>query len=166
MCIDPTKTYTAAVETNNGDFTVELDPSQAPHTVNNFVVLSRYHYYDGIAVPPDHPGLRRAVRRPDGQRHRRPRLHVRRRAARRRASTSSARWPWPTPGPTPTAASSSSSPATRARSCRRNYSLFGQVTDGFDTTVKAIAAAGEARPQDGGRRSEPVQITKVTITES
>ena len=46
LCIDPAKTYTALVSTNHGDFTVELDPAAAPITVNNFVVLARYHYFD------------------------------------------------------------------------------------------------------------------------
>ena len=32
-----------------GDIVVELDPTAAPVTTNNFVVLSRYHYYDGVA---------------------------------------------------------------------------------------------------------------------
>ncbi|MDZ7732844.1 MAG: peptidylprolyl isomerase [Acidimicrobiia bacterium] len=27
-----------------------MNPEQAPETVNNFVVLSRYHYYDGVPV--------------------------------------------------------------------------------------------------------------------
>ena len=46
LCIDPAKTYTALVSTNHGDFTVELDSAAAPITVNNFVVLARYHYFD------------------------------------------------------------------------------------------------------------------------
>jgi hypothetical protein len=49
MCIDPAKSYTAAVDTNFGSFTIELDPKAAPKTVNNFVVLSLYHYFDGIS---------------------------------------------------------------------------------------------------------------------
>lgn len=46
-CIDDTKTYTATMETTLGTITAELDPSLAPVTVNNFVFLARYHYYDG-----------------------------------------------------------------------------------------------------------------------
>ena len=49
-----------------GTCTIALDAEKAPKTVNNFVVLARYHYYDGIAVPPGHPGLRRPGRRPAG----------------------------------------------------------------------------------------------------
>lgn len=48
MCIDPAKTYVATVETTRGDFTVTLDPAHAPATVNNFVFLSLWHYYDGV----------------------------------------------------------------------------------------------------------------------
>ena len=46
-CIDETATYRATVDTTYGVFTVELDAALAPNTVNNFVVLSRYGYYDG-----------------------------------------------------------------------------------------------------------------------
>ena len=48
MCIDPTKRYTAELTTNLGAMTIALDAAGAPRTVNNFVVLARYHYYDGI----------------------------------------------------------------------------------------------------------------------
>lgn len=47
-CIDDTKTYTATMETTLGTITAELDPALAPETVNNFVFLARYHYYDGV----------------------------------------------------------------------------------------------------------------------
>ena len=48
MCIDPSKRYTAELTTNLGSMTVALDAAAAPRTVNNFVTLARYHYYDGI----------------------------------------------------------------------------------------------------------------------
>ena len=48
MCIDPAKSYTAVVDTSMGSITIALDAAAAPRTVNNFVVLSRYHYYDGV----------------------------------------------------------------------------------------------------------------------
>lgn len=47
-CIDPAKTYTAVVTTSEGDITLALDAEQSPIAVNNFVVLSRYHFFDGI----------------------------------------------------------------------------------------------------------------------
>jgi len=47
LCIDPTMFYEAIVSTTKGDLQLQLNPQQAPNAVNNFVVLSRYHYYDG-----------------------------------------------------------------------------------------------------------------------
>ena len=49
MCIDPAKTYTASIATTKGTFSIALDAKNAPNTVNNFVVLARYHYFDGVA---------------------------------------------------------------------------------------------------------------------
>jgi peptidylprolyl isomerase len=48
MVIDPSKRYTAQMETSLGPITIALDAAGAPKTVNNFVFLARYHYYDGI----------------------------------------------------------------------------------------------------------------------
>jgi cyclophilin family peptidyl-prolyl cis-trans isomerase len=48
MQIDPSKKYTAVFHTDKGDFTVELFAKEAPITVNNFVFLSRQHFYDGV----------------------------------------------------------------------------------------------------------------------
>ncbi|CAN5509244.1 hypothetical protein BH10ACT3_BH10ACT3_16190 [soil metagenome] len=47
-CLTPGSCYTATFDTSEGSFTAELDTSAAPETVNNFVVLARYHYYDGV----------------------------------------------------------------------------------------------------------------------
>jgi cyclophilin family peptidyl-prolyl cis-trans isomerase len=57
MCIDTAKTYTATIETTEGDIVVELDDAAAPQTVNNFVVLSRYHFYDNVPVHRIIPGF-------------------------------------------------------------------------------------------------------------
>src|SRR5438445_2906581 len=46
-CIDPSKTYTATFDTTAGKVVVKLDTTTTPGTTNNFVVLARYHYYDG-----------------------------------------------------------------------------------------------------------------------
>ena len=48
MCIDPSKTYTAVLDTTLGSVTIALDAAAAPKTVNNFVVLARYRYYEGV----------------------------------------------------------------------------------------------------------------------
>jgi cyclophilin family peptidyl-prolyl cis-trans isomerase len=48
MCIDPAKSYTAEMVTSMGTMTIALDASSAPKTVNSFVFLARYHYFEGI----------------------------------------------------------------------------------------------------------------------
>jgi cyclophilin family peptidyl-prolyl cis-trans isomerase len=50
MCIDPAKTYTAHVSTTEGDYDIVLDTKKTPGTANNFVFLSRYHYYDNTTI--------------------------------------------------------------------------------------------------------------------
>ena len=56
-CIDVTKTYTAAIKTSRGDFTVSSMPPAAPKTVNSFVFLARNHYYDGVTFHRIIPGF-------------------------------------------------------------------------------------------------------------
>lgn len=49
-CLDAGKSYTATFVTNEGNVTVALDTTKTPKTANNFIVLARYHYYDGTAI--------------------------------------------------------------------------------------------------------------------
>jgi peptidyl-prolyl cis-trans isomerase B (cyclophilin B) len=46
--IDPTRRYQATISTDRGDIVIDLDPSRAPKTVNNFVFLAREGFYDGL----------------------------------------------------------------------------------------------------------------------
>lgn len=48
MGIDPSKRYTATMETSLGTMVIALDAVRAPKTVNNFVFLALHHYYDGV----------------------------------------------------------------------------------------------------------------------
>jgi cyclophilin family peptidyl-prolyl cis-trans isomerase len=57
MCIDPAKRYTASLVTSKGTLTIALDPIAAPKTVNNFVFLARYHYFDGVVFHRIIPGF-------------------------------------------------------------------------------------------------------------
>lgn len=50
MCIDPAKTYVAKLTTSEGDVEITLDTKKTPNTANNYVVLSRYHYFDGTSI--------------------------------------------------------------------------------------------------------------------
>ena len=47
MEIDPKKMYSAILETDKGDITLELYADKAPQTVNNFIFLARQGFYDG-----------------------------------------------------------------------------------------------------------------------
>lgn len=42
------KKYVATIKTSKGDIKVELDHASAPRTVNNFVYLAKYGFYDGM----------------------------------------------------------------------------------------------------------------------
>jgi cyclophilin family peptidyl-prolyl cis-trans isomerase len=66
VCIDPSKAYTATMVTSKGTMTIALDPAGAPKTVNNFVVLARYHYYDGVGFHRIIPGFMLQGGDPDG----------------------------------------------------------------------------------------------------
>jgi peptidylprolyl isomerase len=57
MCIDPAKRYTASMVTSKGTLAIALDPIGAPATVNSFVFLARYHYFDGIVFHRIIPGF-------------------------------------------------------------------------------------------------------------
>ncbi|MBX7160462.1 MAG: peptidylprolyl isomerase [Acidimicrobiia bacterium] len=48
MQIDVDKKYRVTITTDKGSIVGTLDPALAPVTVNNFVVLARQGYYDGL----------------------------------------------------------------------------------------------------------------------
>ena len=48
MQIDPDKTYRVTLSTSKGDIVLDLFAQYAPNTVNNFVVLARDGFYDGL----------------------------------------------------------------------------------------------------------------------
>ncbi|MGH9184264.1 MAG: peptidylprolyl isomerase [Acidimicrobiales bacterium] len=48
MEIDRDAVYQVTIDTSKGEILMELDPELAPVTVNNFVVLARRGFYDGL----------------------------------------------------------------------------------------------------------------------
>jgi cyclophilin family peptidyl-prolyl cis-trans isomerase len=61
-CIDPTLQYNAAVHTSAGDINILLDQRNGTmtQTINSFVVLARYHYWDGAPftnITPNNVGV-------------------------------------------------------------------------------------------------------------
>ena len=50
MCIDPEAGYVAVFDTSEGEMRFDLTASETPLTVNNFVTLARWGYYDGTLL--------------------------------------------------------------------------------------------------------------------
>ena len=57
MLIDTNRTYRAIIRTNKGDIHLQLNPAEAPLTVNNFVALARDGYFDGVTFHRVVPGF-------------------------------------------------------------------------------------------------------------
>jgi cyclophilin family peptidyl-prolyl cis-trans isomerase len=49
-CLEAGVDYVAVFDTSEGEIRVDLDEEAMPSTVNNFVTLARYGYYDGTAI--------------------------------------------------------------------------------------------------------------------
>jgi cyclophilin family peptidyl-prolyl cis-trans isomerase len=170
-CIDATKTYAAKISTNKGDLTIALDATKAPKTVNNFVVLARYHYFDntvchriiesfvvqcgdpggtggpqypGYSIPDELPTIPYAIGDVA--------------MANAGANTGGSQF-------------FIVSGQQGVTNLGLQYSNFGKVTDGLDTTVKALDALHGPAPSGAGDpggvpTAEQVVITSVTITET
>ncbi|MGH9077469.1 MAG: peptidylprolyl isomerase [Acidimicrobiales bacterium] len=160
MCIDPARRYSAEMATSKGTMTIALDAAGAPKTVNNFVFLARYHYYEGISfhrVIPDFmlqggdpqgtgsggPGYRFDDELPKPGRYELGSLAM----ANAGPNTNGSQF-FVVSGPSGTA-------------LPPKYSLFGKVVAGLDV-VAAIDRVGSR----SGRPSERVTIDSVTITEA
>ena len=57
MQIETNRTYHATIKTNKGDIHLQLNPAEAPMTVNNFVALARDGFYDGVTFHRVVPGF-------------------------------------------------------------------------------------------------------------
>ncbi len=169
LCITPTKTYVAEIHTSKGLVTVALDAAAATKTVNNFVVLARYHYYDGIPFHRIIPGF--VIQGGDPQ------------LAPGAIGTGGPGYKFEDELPRAgqykvgSLAMANSGPNTngsqffiitgpQGTQLPPQYSLFGQVTGGLDV-VKAIEAVGSpSSPPTEGRPTEVVTMRTVTIKES
>lgn len=166
LCIDPTKTYTATVTTNFGEYTAVLDPAKAPGTVNNFVSLARSKYFDGTTCHRAIPGFMVQCGDP--------------------TATGSGGPGYKFADELPAAgeyqlgslAMANSGPNTNGSqffvitgdqgvSLPPNYTLFGQVTDGLDTTVSDMDLAGNDDPGSNGEPPKSaIEIISITVAES
>lgn len=165
-CIDAAKTYTAKIVTNKGELTVMLDQKKAPLTVNNFVVLARYHYFDNTDCHRIIPNFVVQCGDPTATGNGGPGYVI------------ADELPKAGDYKVGSLAMANSGPGTNGSqffiitgsdgaALPANYSLFGTVTEGLDTTVKTLDAAGNPDKNAGGVPPlEQVIIQSVTITES
>ncbi len=165
MCIDPAKTYTAEIVTSEGALTVELFADRAPLTVNNFVTLARYHFFDGIPCHRIIPGFMAQCGDRSGTGSGGP------------GYTFADELPTdPDPYKAGVLAMANSGPNTNGSQffvmladspLAPNNSVFGQVTSGFGDTIPALDAAGNPDPgANGVPPLKPVTILSVQITET
>jgi cyclophilin family peptidyl-prolyl cis-trans isomerase len=160
MCISTDKTYTATVDTDVGTFTVALNAKAAPKTVNNFVYLSRYHFYDGVTFHRVIPGFVVQGGDPQGTGMGGPGYQfgdeLPKAGAYKIGSLAMAN-----SGPNTNGSQFFVITGTQGTQLPPNYSLFGSVISGMDV-VKKIEA-------DGAQSGTPTKVhkmNKVTITES
>ncbi len=162
-CLTPGVTYEAIVTTNKGEFTIVLDPESAPAATNNFVFLARNQYFDDTPCHRIIPNFVVQCGDPTGTGTGGPGYTI-------------VDEP-PAPGQyqvgsiamaktvEPDSAGSQFFiiTGTDGAALPPEYALFGQVTDGLESTVAAMAAAGTSGQ---GVPSEPIEIQSIRIVES
>ena len=57
MQVETNRTYHVTIKTNKGDIHLQLNPAEAPQTVNNFVALARDGFYNGVVFHRVVPGF-------------------------------------------------------------------------------------------------------------
>jgi cyclophilin family peptidyl-prolyl cis-trans isomerase len=161
LCIDVTKRYRATILTNKGALNLTLDAANAPMTVNNFVVLARYHYFDNTVCPRIIPGYLFQCGDPTGK------------------GTGGPGYTFPDELPAPgqykvgSVAMATSTPDTNGSqffivlgsdgvALPAKYSLFGQVDPSQEAVLTALGAAGT---EQGTPTKELVTIKSVVILE-
>jgi len=162
VCIDATKTYTAAIDTDLGSFTVALDPTKAPITVNNFVVLARYQFFDGLKFHRIVPNFVIQGGDPEGTGAGGPGYTISEEPPADKTYQKYDLAMAKTDAPNSTGSqffvvTGDPAPLNQVAT----YSLFGHVTAGTDVVDKIGAVE-----VNGQTPKTPVMMTKVTITES
>ncbi|HVB06090.1 MAG TPA: peptidylprolyl isomerase [Acidimicrobiales bacterium] len=159
MCIDPAKRYTAVMQTSKGSITFALDAATAPQTVNSFVFLSRYHYYDGVVFHRIIPGFVVQGGDPTGRGTGGPgyRFDDELPKAGRYEIGSLA---MANAGPNTNGSQFFIICGPSGAQLPPAYALFGKAVNGLDV-IAALEAAGTA----SGKPSEQVLIESVTISE-
>lgn len=162
LCIDPAATYTARFVTNLGDIVVDLAAADVPGTVNNFVTLARFGYYDDTRIfradtsigilqgggfsNTEDPGYEI----PDegsGFTYRPGQIVMARTAA---PNSAGGQWFFTV------------TDAAAALDAQGTYVVFGEITEGLDVAEAMLALA----PTDGDTPTEEIVLERVEITET
>jgi cyclophilin family peptidyl-prolyl cis-trans isomerase len=160
MVIDPAKRYVAEMVTSKGAMTIALDPIAAPKTVNNFVFLARWHYYDGIVFHRVIPGFMLQGGDPEGSGRGGPGYRFEDELpARGRYEIGSLAMA--NAGPNTNGSQFFIISGPDGVALPPSYSLFGKVVKGGEV-ISAIESIGSR----SGAPSEAVTIESVTITEA
>jgi cyclophilin family peptidyl-prolyl cis-trans isomerase len=160
MCIDPDQRYTAEMVTSKGTMTIALDPAAAPKTVNNFVFLARYHYFEDIFFHRVIPGFVLQGGDPRGTGTGGPGYNFSDelpKAGRYELGSLA----MANAGPNTNGSQFFIISGPQGMRLPPQYSLFGKVVSGLDV-VAAIDAIGTS----SGTPKERVVIQSVTITET
>ncbi len=160
MLIDTNKRYVATMVTSHGTMVIALDPLAAPRTVNSFVFLARYHYYEGVVFHRIIPGFVLQGGDPTGRGTGGPGYQFADElpAAGRYELGSLA---MANAGPNTNGSQFFVISGPDGMRLPPSYSLFGKVVSGLDV-VATIDAIGTS----SGKPKETVTIESVTITEA
>ncbi|MDY7103981.1 MAG: peptidylprolyl isomerase [Actinomycetota bacterium] len=161
MCIDPARSYVAEMQTSKGPLRIELDAAKAPRTVNNFVFLARYHYYDGLIFHRVINGFVAQGGCPKGTGTGDPGYRFEDELP-RAGEYQVGSLAMANAGPNTNGSQFFIISGSQGVQLPPNYSLFGQVTSGLDV-VEQIQSVATGR---GDRPKDDVVIQSVTITES
>ena len=165
VTIDPTKTYTAVIETTEGTIEIALDAKAAPVSVNNFVYLTKAGWYDGLK-------FNRAVKNfviQTGSSNNTtagggPGYTVQAEVPTAAYELGSVAWAKTGAEPAGTAGSQFFiGTGSNITTLPKDYGYIGKVTKGLDVAQKIM---GFAPASGDGALTTPVTMTKVTITES
>jgi cyclophilin family peptidyl-prolyl cis-trans isomerase len=160
-CIDATKIYTATLQTDAGDITIKLDPVAAPKTVNNFVFLIGYHFYDGTIFHRVIPGFVDQGGDPMGTGAGNPGYQFADELPKSASLYVAGSLAMANSGPNTNGSQFFIVVGTGGSQLQPSYSLFGQVTGGMDvvTTINNDGAAS-------GTPTKVHKIVKATVAVS
>lgn len=159
MTIDPSKTYTATMETSAGQISLELWPDVAPEHVNSFVFLAREGFYEGVIFHRVIPGFMIQGGDPTGTGTGGPGYRLKQEFNSRkhtRGVLSAARTADPNSAGSQFFIMHSDAPHLDGQ-----YTAYGKVTSGMDV-VDEIATAPTG---SNDRPKNPTTIQKITIHE-